>query len=229
VDEALAAAKEGCWREVAAIDAAYARGDLDDGGWHAAMAELVVPAYVSAKTVQGGSGHGGTAEDWEYSRGVVAEAIERTGTFLDVGCANGLLMESVARWSRAKGLEVEPYGLDISPELAEVARRRLPAWADRIHVGNALGWTPPFRFDIVRTGLEYVPPGRRRDLVDWLLEGMVAPGGRLVVGKFNEEVGSRELEEQLTSWGFRLAGRAERPHRHEPRLAYRVVWIDASG
>jgi len=90
----------------------------------------------------------------------------RSGTFLDVGCANELLMESTARWSRAKGLEIEPYGLDISPELAAVARSRLPEWAERIFVGNALGWAPPFRFDVVRTGLEYVPPSRRRKLVD---------------------------------------------------------------
>jgi SAM-dependent methyltransferase len=227
VDEALEAAKEGCWREAAAIDGAYARGEIDDDRWHAAVAELVVPAYLSAETVEGGSGHSGTAEDWEYSRGIVAEAVDRDGTFLDVGCANGLLMESVARWSRAKGLSVEPSGLDISPELAEVARRRLPAWADRIHVGNVLGWTPPSRFDVVRTGLEYVPPSRGRDLVDWLLGHVVAPGGRLVVGKFNEEVGRREAEERVASWGFRVAGRAERPHRREPRLAYRLFWIDA--
>ena len=74
MDESLETAKEGAWREVAAIDAAYARGELDDDGWHAAMAELVVPAYLSAETAQGGSGHSGTAEDWEYSRGIVAEA-----------------------------------------------------------------------------------------------------------------------------------------------------------
>jgi SAM-dependent methyltransferase len=227
VDEALEAAKEGNWRADAEMDAAYERGELDDAGWHAAAAAIVVPAYLSAQTVEAGSGHSGTAEDWEYSRGLVGDAIDREGTFLDVGCANGLLMESVARWSREKGLAVEPYGLDISPELAAVARRRLPAWADRIHVGNALGWTPPFRFDLVRTGLEYVPPARGRELVDWLLGHLVAPGGRLVVGKFNEEVDRRELEERVESWGFRIAGRAERPHRTEPRLAYRAFWIDA--
>jgi hypothetical protein len=66
VDEALESAKERGWREVAAIDAAYARGELDEEGWHAAAAALVVPAYLSADTVQGGSGHTGSAGDWEY-------------------------------------------------------------------------------------------------------------------------------------------------------------------
>jgi SAM-dependent methyltransferase len=227
LDEELEYAKERGWREVRAIDEAYARGELDDDSWHAAAAALVVPAYLAAESAQGGSGHTGTPQDWEYSRGLVAEAVDRSGSFLDVGCANGLLMESIERWGRAKGLAIEPYGLDISPELAQLARRRLPDWADRIFVGNALGWTPPFRFRVVRTGLEYVPPPRRRALVAWLLEHTVAPEGRLVVGKFNEEVERRELEETVTSWGFPIAGRAERPHRCEPRLAYRAFWIDA--
>ena len=153
VDPSLEAAKERAWREVAAIDAAHASGELDDAGWHAAMAALVVPAYLAAETAEAGSGHSGTPEDWEYSRGIVAEAIPMPpGTFLDVGCANGLLMESVNRWTGA-----EPYGLELSPELAALARERYPAWAERIFVGNALGWQPPHRFDVVRTGLEYVP------------------------------------------------------------------------
>ena len=224
MDPSLEAAKEGAWREVAAIDAAHLSGALDDAGWHAAMASLVVPAYLAGQTPEAGSGHSGTPEEWEYSRGIVAEAIsEPPGTFLDVGCANGLLMESVNRWTGA-----EPYGLELSPELAALARVRYPAWAERIFVGNALGWQPPRRFGVVRTGLEYVPAPRRPDLVAHLLEQVVAPDGRLVIGKFNEERERRALEAEVASWGFRVAGRAERPHRSEPRLAYRVFWIDRS-
>ena len=106
MDERLEAAKEGAWREVAAIEAAYDRGELDDAGWHAAMASLVVPSYLAARTPEAGSGHSGTAAEWEYSRGIVADAIAGHRTFLDVGCANGLLMESMQGWAG-----VEPYGL----------------------------------------------------------------------------------------------------------------------
>jgi hypothetical protein len=81
----------------------------------------------------------------------------------------------------------------------------------------------------VRTGLEYVPPSRRPELVAHLLENVVAPGGRLIVGKFNEEIAERQLEAHVAGWGFQVAGRAERAHRLEPRLAYRVFWIDRAG
>jgi 2-polyprenyl-3-methyl-5-hydroxy-6-metoxy-1,4-benzoquinol methylase len=229
VDEELEAAKERAWRQVAAIDAASVRGELDDASWHRAMAALIVPAYLASPSPQGGSGHTGTAEEWEHSRGIVADALDRDGAFLDVGCANGLLMESVARWGRARGLAIEPYGLDIAPELAALARRRMPAWADRIFVDNALGWRPPRRFEFVRTGLEYVPEPRRRALVAWLLAEVVAPGGRLIIGKYNEEIQRHAVEQQLMAWGFAIAGRAERAHCREPRIAYRIVWIDARG
>ena len=226
MSEQLDEKKERAWREIAALDAAYARGELDDDGWHREMAALVVPAYLKASTPQGGAGHSGTASDWEWSRGVVADAIHRGGTFLDVGCANGLLMESIAEWLAQRGVEVLPHGLEIAPELADLARRRLPHWANRIFVGNVLGWRPPFCFDLVRTGLEYVPPARRRELVAWLMREVVAPGGRLIIGKFNEEVGEHRVKQALTGWGFPVGGTVERAHRSEPRLVYRAVWLD---
>jgi hypothetical protein len=216
VDDELAAAKEGGWREIAAIDAAYARGELDDAGWHEAMASLVVPAYLAAETPAGGSGSSRDEAGWERARSLLADAVEPGQAFLDVGCANGYLMESMARWAR-----VESYGLEISPELARLARSRLPQWADRIWVANALHWEAPTRFDVTRTALGYVPHPLRRELVERLLSSC----DRLVVGVFNEERADSALEREVASWGFRVTGRAERPHPH-PLLAYRAFWID---
>ena len=34
------------------------------------------------------------------------------GTWLDIGCANGLLMETLAAWVADNGYRVEPYGLE---------------------------------------------------------------------------------------------------------------------
>jgi SAM-dependent methyltransferase len=215
-----------CAGEIDAIDEALARGELDESGWHAAMAGLVVPAYLAADTPWEQSGKSGDEATWERARRPVAAAIDRSGTFLDVGCANGFLMESVRAWSVEKGHQIEPYGLEISPELAELARRRLPHWADRIFVGNARDWSPPRRFDFVRTGLEYAPPGRRRELVERLMREVVTRGGRLIVGVFNEETDVRATEEAVASWGFPIAGRLDAPHRN-PAIVYRVFWLDA--
>src|SRR5205085_11646863 len=205
----IEALKDGGWREIAAIDAALERGKIDEGGWHRGVAGLAVPAYLAGGTRWAQSGKSGGEAMWEEAGSDVADAIERAGTFLDVGCASGYLMECIVRWSRHR---VEPYGLEIASELAALARRRLPQWADRIFVGNALTWTSPRRFDFVRTGLEYVPPPRRRDLIAHLLEFC----DRLIIGSFNEEAEERTLEHAIESWGFRVAGRSERAHA-DPR------------
>ena len=214
------------WRELAAIEEALERGEIDEAGWHRAVAEIVVPAYLAAATPWEQSGKSGGLAGWERGRRPVMAAVDRDGTFLDVGCANGFLMESVRKWAGEDGHDVEPYGLEISPELAALARRRLPHWADRIFVGNAGEWMPPRRFDFVRPGLDYVPPTRRRELVEHLLEHVVAPGGRLIVGVFNERRDDRRTEERVSSWGLEIAGHLDAEHR-DPRVAYRVFWLDA--
>jgi hypothetical protein len=71
------------------------------------------------------SGFDGDEDHWIQARGLIADAIDRAGTFLDVGCANGHLMECLEQWPAQKGYRPERYGLDISPELIGVAQQRL--------------------------------------------------------------------------------------------------------
>jgi hypothetical protein len=217
VTDPYAPLKENRWQEIAAVDERLERGEIDEDGWHRAMAELIVPVYLAAQTAQGGSGHSG---DWEAARRPLLAATDRDGTFLDVGCANGHLMESVAAWAEQR---LEPYGLEIAPELGELARRRLPAWADRIFVGNVLDWEPPRRFTYVRTNLDYVPPRRRCELVRRLLGW----AERVIVGVYNEERHARPTEELLRSCRLEPAGRMDVAHPAKPGIDYRVLWFDA--
>lgn len=214
--------------QIAAIDAALERGEIDEWGWHVRVADLIRAAYLSGKTPEEQSGFSGGPLAWQHARAIIADAIDRDGTFLDVGCASGLLMESISSWGAAKGFRVEPYGVDIVPELAALARSRLPRWADRIFVGNALTWRPPMAFDYVRTGLEYVPPRRRWDLIEHLLRHALSPNGRLIIGVYtNAEPDGPGLENIVQAWGYRVAGHAERPHRNRLGEVQRVLWLDA--
>jgi hypothetical protein len=99
------------------------------------MAAIFDAAYLEGDTPRAQSGFGGDAARWEAGRRPIAEAIDCDGSFLDIGCANGHLVESIVHWSPHR---IEPYGLDFAPAVAELARQRLPQWADRIFVGNAL-------------------------------------------------------------------------------------------
>ena len=230
-DGAIEHAKNRGHRLLADTDADLEAGRITEAEWFARVDGVITPAYLAGGNPRAQSGHSGDAAHCRAAREHISDALAAPGTLLDVGCANGHLMECLVPWAAERGLEIEPHGLDISPPLAALARRRLPHWADRIHVGNALTWTPPRRYDVVLTGLEYVPRLRRRDLVARLIDAYAAPGGRLVIGVYNEERGDLlrgpSVEQQVASWGFEVAGRTERPHLRDDRLRYRAIWIDA--
>jgi SAM-dependent methyltransferase len=223
-DRPIEIAKNRAAHLLADADAALEAGLIDEAEWYRRIAAVITPAYLAADTPWAQSGKGGDAASFERSRSLLVDAM-RSGTFLDVGCASGYLMERMVAWCARAGIACEPYGLDIAAELVALAHKRLPNWRDRIFVGNAIEWRPAERFDVVRTGLEYVPARRRRDLIEHLLHAVVAERGRLIIGVYSEETDERTLERELAAWGFTIAGRSERAHA-DPRLAYRIVWID---
>ena len=174
-------------------------------------------AYLGTDDPRAQSGFRGSPERWEAARRPIVEAVDRDGTFLDVGCANGLLMESVVAWS---DYELEPYGLDFAPGLVELARERLPQWAERIWLGDAASWTPPFRFDFVHARIELGSLDRLRRF-----------GRRLIVssdGSFRRPDSPRAepVADRLRELGLEVVGELYRTSdEHEVEIA--VAWVDA--
>jgi 2-polyprenyl-3-methyl-5-hydroxy-6-metoxy-1,4-benzoquinol methylase len=204
---------------------------LSDEDFFAANTRLLETSYLDPRNdnPRQGSGFGGTAGEWIAGRSHLADAVERDGTFLDVGCANGLLLESLVVWCGERGHHVEPYGVDLSARLVEEAVRRLPAWADRFAVGNAIDWRPADgrRFDHVHTLLELVPAARRADLVSHLREHLVTPGGRVIISHYvpvdRRDQWPRTVLEAL---GFDVAGETV-PDPTTARPVAPSAWIDA--
>jgi len=143
-------------------------------------------AYLAHEEPWRQSGMSGPEERWVSLRRPVADCMDRSGALLDIGCANGYLLECCLRWTAERGVRIEPHGLDISDKLAALARKRLPDYADHIYVGNGYDWAPPRRFDYVRTELCYVPAEAERAYVERLLREFLLPGGRLLVANYME-------------------------------------------
>lgn len=127
--------------------------------------------------------------------------------FLDVGCANGYLLECSQEWAREAGVALIPWGLDISEKLAALARRRLPAYASHISVGNVWSWIPPRRFDALRAELIYVPEPLRKRFVARLLDEFLLDDGLLLVAEYaghtpDGETLTLTIDEQLRAWGY---------------------------
>ena len=120
---------------------------------------------------------------------------------------------------------IEAHGLELIPDLADLARSLHPELAGRIWTGSVVTWVPPRKFRYVTALEDAVPPDRLGVLVERLLAEFVEPGGRVVVSSYtNRGRAPRPLFSALTDCGFPPSGtiHIDRPNR-EPLL---TAWID---
>lgn len=202
---------------------------IDPDTHHTDNLRILERAYLSADTAEGGSGFGGSPEEWRVAREPITDGIDTDGSFLDVGCANGLLMESVHAWCGERGVAIEPYGLDIAPGLVRLARSRLPQWSDRIWLGDASNWVHPdgMRFDYAHALLDAVTAPRRADLVRHLLDRVVRPNGRLFVSHYIRSAEhDRSALEQLEDLGFDVVGQSA-PRGDASDVPPQTAWVTA--
>ena len=202
-------------------------GDISEFQWYDIHNKFFSEAYLSTDNPRAQSGHSGDEPSWRYSRMMVLEAIDRSGRFIDIGCANGYFLESIARWASGLPFDIEFHGVDISASLVEAAKRRNPEWRERFYNANAMHWTPPFTFDIVRTmELDFVPRDRRRAFFEHLFNGLVSPTGRLIIGPFTELTGEPQVEQDVAGWGYSASGYCYKAHQRRPELVRRLYWFD---
>lgn len=181
-----------------------ALADLQD--WFAEVKQTLETAYAASSTAWQQSGKSGTFEDWTRLRIPNIAPVQRSGTYLDVGCANGYLLECLVAWAQLKGIEITPHGLDYSAKLVDLARQRLHP-SSNIYVGNAWDWTPPQCFDYVRAELDYVPRNYREPFVERLLAEFVAQSGRLIISQYRsrrDDLTEGWVDQELEGYGFRV-------------------------
>lgn len=182
-------------------------------------------AYLASNDPMEQSGFGAGAERWEAERRPLVDAIGRDGDFLDVGCANGYLVECVAIWAAEVGHRVVPHGLDLGPELIELARTRHGEHAANFHVGDVWTWEPERRYDFVYGLTDLGPKGSIGSLIE-RLASWVEPGGRLILGSYGSR--SRGIEPTniasiARERGFEVTGSASGGNP----VVTRFIWIDA--
>lgn len=188
------------------------------------LRELEEAYLTSADPIEQSGFHGGPKR-WRREREPIVEAADGDGDLLDVGCANGYLLECLVSWARERGRRLKPYGVDIGPRLIELAKKRLPEFTSHFWVANAWDWQPPRQFRYVYTLTDSVPDPLLAPYLHRLLDRLVEPGGRLIVGNY----GSRSrgtpplpVADLLASFGLPVAGQSS---GGDPPVS-RFAWVD---
>ena len=79
--------------------------------WERRSAEMLEAAYVARGAGPRGSGSNSASEgDWRAKRQHLAIPMDRSGDWLDVGCANGHLLATLPAWAAERDLTIEPHG-----------------------------------------------------------------------------------------------------------------------
>lgn len=175
--------------------------------WFSTVRDVLEGAYLQYNEPWRQSGLSGSKERWMALRKPIADCIEKSGAFLDIGCANGYLLECVMKWTAERGLSIVPYGLDLSKKLVELAKRRLHEYRDKLYVGNGWDWVNLRRFRYVRTELGYVPDYLQKQYVKHIFQRYLEDGGELLVAEYRsskDPVNWPWIDEALTKWGFKI-------------------------
>jgi len=171
------------------------------------------------------SGFGGGPVRWRSEREPILEAIDEDGDFLDIGCANGYLLECLVEWASERGIALTPFGLDHGAKLIDLAKQRLSKHKSNLYAGNAWDWKPPRQFNYVYTLHDCVPIEFLEEYIQRLVSRVVCTGGRLIIGAYgSRSEGARpfDIEGFLESRGLSVVGTAE---GGDPPLTS-FVWID---
>lgn len=175
--------------------------------WCGKQKEMIYDHYLESEDPRKQSGFLGAEESWVACRKPITNCITQSGSFLDIGCANGYLLESIIRWTKERGLKIEPYGIDISEELVTAARKRLPQYRRNIQLGNGFSWNPSRRFDYVRTELLYVSEEYRKAFINRLIALFLKADGTLLVTEYHsrKDLASKWESAILGKMGFRVS------------------------
>ena len=142
---------------------------------------------------------------WVALRKPIVDCVEKSGTFLDIECSNGYLLECLLKWSAERGIKLTPYGIDLSEKLIAVAKTRLPDHPANFVVGNAMKWSSPIKYDYVRTELGYVLDESQEQYLQAVFSNFLDTGGKLIVTEYRtKKQNSKEpwSTDKLINWDF---------------------------
>jgi len=144
--------------------------------------------------------------EWKERREFIVQAINKNGSILDVGCANGFLLKCLQEWSNHKLI---PYGIDWNLKLIEQAKNLFPLKANNFIVKDARDLSDlfeygfPAKFDFIYWSVwdqdSSIDQGRLKILKTLL---KAACGGRLIMGSYESDKDKNRIIKDLKKMGI---------------------------
>lgn len=174
--------------------------------------ELIQSSWLSSK------------EMWRKAREVILEGVHKDGTFLDVGCANGVLLRDLCIWAEEKGINLIPFGIDISKKLVDECKERLPKFKMNFIVADRCKFKPKRKFTFICTSFDLRKNRAQEKYLKRYL-GMLESGGRLILTRYDDHKDEfvllgEYLKQMGQKLGFLFTGGAE---VHE---ITKVFWLE---
>ena len=185
-------------------------------------------AYLAHKDPILQSGFHGGVERWRAERSPLLDAVDGDGDILDLGCANGYLLECVVEWGRECGFELNPHGADLNPLLIQAAIRRFPENAHQFWVANAWEWVPPKRFRWVYAIWDLVPEPMMPTLWRGLLHNAITDDGALIVGAYgskSDDTPSFDVAAAMRRAGLPVSGESRGGQLRRGGPVARFAWV----
>ena len=171
-------------------------------------------------------------ENWRHMREFIANAINRDGNILNIGCANGFLLRCLQEWSSHKLI---PYGIDKDSELIKQAKDLFPLYRNNFKVmyvqqiENLATIKFPNKFNFIYWNVwdnwEFIEASETKTL-GRVLEA-TSDNGRLILGFYDEDK-HRIIKKinRLRKLKFKITGIMQNPDiRGEDEI---IAWIDKS-
>lgn len=166
-------------------------------------------------------------QTWERSRRFIAGAINKDGSILDYGSANGFLLRCLQEWSPHK---IKVYGIDTDKVAIKRARKLFPSEESHFITLEEIRDNPQFprSFDFVFWNVwdnyNFEEEGQE-ELLKSLL-GAINKGGRLILGFYRENKDdSKKVIERIEQLGYEFSSTEENPSGSNEVIA----WFDKTG
>jgi len=164
---------------------------------------------------------------WVKRRAFIADLINKSGSILDIGCANGFLLRSLQEWSKYK---LTPYGIDVEIKFPNQIKELFPTnysnfiQLDIRNINNISSFSLPDKYDFVYWHVwdEWdLSSDEQQDIVAQAGEH-VASGGRFILGFYSSREQNMERIENLENAGFKFTGLLINKYGEEI-----AAWIDS--